>query len=46
MIGEVRDLIRRWLVERKGVADEQSFYPYIAVSQKEGKKTRATRRRR
>lgn len=29
MIGEIRDNIRRWLVERLGICDEMFFYPYI-----------------
>ena len=29
MIGEIRDNIRSWLVERLGICDEMSFYPYI-----------------
>jgi hypothetical protein len=29
MIGEVRDVIRQWIVERMKIADEQTFYPYI-----------------
>jgi len=29
MIGEVRDAIRYWIVERMKITDEQTFYPYI-----------------
>ena len=29
MIGEIRDNIRQWLVEKLGICDEMSFYPYI-----------------
>jgi hypothetical protein len=29
MIGEVRDVIEDWLVERLKITDEQSFYPYL-----------------
>ena len=29
MIGEIRDNVRRWLVERLVICDEMSFYPYI-----------------
>ena len=29
MISEIRDNIRQWLVERLGICDEMSFYPYI-----------------
>jgi hypothetical protein len=29
MIGEIRDNVRHWLVERLKVCDEMSFYPYI-----------------
>ena len=29
MIGEIRDNVRHWLVERLGICDEMSFYPYI-----------------
>ncbi|MBI2919223.1 MAG: hypothetical protein HYY01_14715 [Chloroflexi bacterium] len=30
MVGEVRDCIGSWLVERKNVCDQTSFYPYLA----------------
>jgi hypothetical protein len=30
MIGEIRDDIRYWLVERLKVCEEITFYPYIA----------------
>ncbi len=29
MIGEVRDVTRKWLVERLKITDEQNFYPYL-----------------
>lgn len=29
LIGEVRDVIRTWLVEKIRITDEQKFYPYI-----------------
>jgi len=29
MIGEIRDCIEEWLVERLKMTDEMSFYPYI-----------------
>ncbi len=29
MIGEIRDIIREWLVEGLKITDEQNFYPYI-----------------
>ena len=29
MIGEVRDRIRYWLVDRLDLIDEMRFYPYI-----------------
>jgi hypothetical protein len=29
LIGEIRDLIRRWLVKRLTITDEMTFYPYI-----------------
>jgi len=29
MIGEVRDCIKEWIVERLKITDEMSFYPYI-----------------
>jgi DNA polymerase sigma len=29
MIGEVRDIIREWIVDRMKITDEQTFYPYI-----------------
>jgi hypothetical protein len=28
MIGEIRDNIRQWLVEKLGICDEMSFYPF------------------
>jgi hypothetical protein len=29
MIGEIRDNVRQWIVERLGICDEMSFYPYL-----------------
>ena len=29
MIGEIRDVIREWIVERMKMTDEQNFYPYL-----------------
>jgi hypothetical protein len=29
MIGAIRDVIRKWLVERMKITNEQDFYPYI-----------------
>jgi hypothetical protein len=29
MIGDVRDCLREWIVDRYGLCEEQSFYPYI-----------------
>ncbi len=29
MIGDVRDVIRKWLVERMNITSEQTFYPYL-----------------
>lgn len=29
MIGEIRDCIETWLVERLKIQDSQTFYPYI-----------------
>ncbi len=29
MIGEVRDVIEDWLVERLKITDEQDFYPWV-----------------
>lgn len=29
MIGETRDVIEDWLVERLKITDEQNFYPYL-----------------
>jgi hypothetical protein len=28
MIGEIRDVIREWIVERMKITDEQTFYAY------------------
>jgi hypothetical protein len=28
-IGEIRDLIRIWLIERLTITDEMTFYPFI-----------------
>ena len=29
MIGEVRDVIEDWIVERLKITDEQNFYPWV-----------------
>jgi hypothetical protein len=29
MIGEIRDVIREWLVEKMKITDEQNFYAYL-----------------
>lgn len=29
MIGDIRDVIEKWLVERENIATEQTFYPYL-----------------
>jgi DNA polymerase sigma len=29
MIGEIRDVVREWMVERLKITDEQNFYPYL-----------------
>jgi hypothetical protein len=29
MIGDVRDCVKEWVVDRYELCDEQSFYPYI-----------------
>jgi DNA polymerase sigma len=29
MIGEIRDVVREWMVERLKIIDEQNFYPYL-----------------
>ena len=29
MIGEIRDVVREWMVERLKISDEQNFYPYL-----------------
>jgi hypothetical protein len=29
MVGEIRDNVRQWLVEKLRICDEMSFYPYI-----------------
>jgi hypothetical protein len=29
MIGDVRDVVREWMVERLKITDEQNFYPYL-----------------
>jgi len=29
MIGDVRDVIEDWMVERLKITDEQNFYPYL-----------------
>jgi len=29
MIGEIRDVIREWIVEKMKITDEQNFYAYL-----------------
>ena len=29
MIGDVRDIVREWMVERLKITDEQDFYPWV-----------------
>ncbi|MBE0426233.1 MAG: hypothetical protein IBX72_06265 [Nitrospirae bacterium] len=29
MIGEIRDVIAEWMIERLNITDEQKFYPYL-----------------
>lgn len=29
MIGEIRDVIEEWMVERLGITDEKDFYPWV-----------------
>lgn len=29
MIGEIRDSVEEWLVERLAITDSMSFYPYV-----------------
>ena len=29
MIGEIRDVLKEWLVDRLNLATEQKFYPYL-----------------
>jgi len=29
VIGEIRDVIKEWIVERMKITDEQKFYPYL-----------------
>ena len=29
MYGEVRDVTRKWMVERLKITDEQNFYPWV-----------------
>lgn len=29
MIGDIRDCLRKWIVDRYELCNEQSFYPYI-----------------
>lgn len=31
MIGEIRDIIRYWFVERLAITDEMNFYPYLPI---------------
>ncbi len=28
MIGDVRDVVREWMLERLKITDEQNFYPW------------------
>jgi hypothetical protein len=29
MIGDIRDVIAEWMIERLKITDEQNFYPYL-----------------
>jgi len=29
MIGEIRDVVKEWLVDKLSLTTEQEFYPYI-----------------
>ena len=29
MIGEIRDVVMEWMVERLKITDEQNFYPWL-----------------
>jgi hypothetical protein len=29
IIGEIRDVIKAWIVERMKITDEQKFYPFL-----------------
>ncbi len=29
LIGEIRDVIAEWMIERLKITDEQNFYPYL-----------------
>ncbi len=29
MIGDIRDVIAEWMIERLKIIDEQNFYPYL-----------------
>lgn len=29
MIGEIREVIKAWMVDRMKITDEQNFYPYL-----------------
>lgn len=29
MIGEIRDVIAEWIIERLKITDEQNFYPWV-----------------
>ena len=29
VIGEIRDVVKEWIVERMKITDEQKFYPYL-----------------
>jgi len=32
MIGDIRDVIAEWMIERLNIRDEQKFYPYLDES--------------
>lgn len=32
-IGEIRDVIQLWLVERLAITNEMTFYPYIDINE-------------
>jgi len=29
MIGEIRDVVAEWMIDRLEITDEQNFYPYV-----------------